>query len=172
MDAGFAAGHLPQRARRRGVPQRGDPLPDRDYRWTGNRVAGRLGLFRALFTRRQIACLQPSSVDLVAQALSRELCRRSVGREPGEQDVYAAPFRPALQPVLADVGRRRCDLFRGGSAAERGERQTGGPGSAAERQQHLQDPGAGRRPAGAGHEARRRKSVLAVNVERRQSHRL
>ena len=47
--------------------------------------------------------------------------------------------RRALQPLLADVGRRRLDLLRRRSAAERQEREAGQPRGPQERQQHLQD---------------------------------
>ena len=110
-------------------------------------------------------------VDLVAAALSRQLRGRSLGDESRRQDLHAAAGRRALQPLLADVGRGRRDLLRGRSAAEREDRQAGQPRGARERQQHLQDAGEGR-PAGAGDEARRRQPVLAVDVERRQGHRL
>ena len=70
--------------------------------------------------------------------------RRSLGREHWRQDLHAAARRRALQPLLADVGRRRCDLLRGRSAAEREERQARQPRGPHERQQHLQDSREGR----------------------------
>ena len=63
--------------------------------------------------------------------------------EPRRQDLHAAARRRALQPLLADVGRRRRDLLRRRSAAERQEREARQPRGAQERQQHLQDPARG-----------------------------
>ena len=62
------------------------------------------------------------------------------------EDLHEAARRRALQPLLADVGRRRRDLLRRRSAAERQERQAGQPRGPQERQQHLQDS---RRTAGS-----------------------
>ena len=140
-------------------------------RRTGTAAAGRLGLLGQLLARRQVAGLQSPSLDLVAPALSRQLRRGPVDRQPRRQDLHEAARRRALQPLLADVGRRRRDLFRRRSAAEREDRQAGQPRRAQERQQHLQDSREGR-PAGAGDQARRRQPVLAVDVERRQDDRL
>ena len=60
------------------------------------------------------------------------------------QDLHQAPRRRAVQPLLADVGRRQLDLLRRRSAAQRQERQAGQPRGPQERQQHLQDPRDGR----------------------------
>ncbi len=110
-------------------------------RRAGEAAAGRLGLLGQLLAGRQVAGLQPPSGGLVAPALSRQLRRRPVGRRPRRQDLHEAPRRRALQPLLADVGRRRRDLLRRRSAAERQEREAGQPRGAQERQQHLQDSG-------------------------------
>ena len=55
-----------------------------------------------------------------------------------------AARRRTLQPLLADVGRRRCDLLRRRPAAERQDGQAGQRRGPQERQQHLQDSGQGR----------------------------
>ena len=130
------------------------------------------GYWAQLLARRQVARLQPPSVDLVAPALPRQLRRRPVDRQPRRQDLHQAPRRRAVQPLLADVGRRQRDLLRRRSAAQRQEREAGQPRGAQERQQHLQDPA-----AGGGQPTQVTKHIdgarlLALDVERRQGHRL
>ena len=137
MDAGFAAGDLPRGARRRRVPERRRPLSNRRRRRTGEAAAGRLGLLRRLFAGRQIARLQPPPFVLVAEALPRQLRRRSLDSEHRRQDLHEAAGRRTIQPLLADVGSRRRDLFRRPIRCPTTRAWRPAPGRPEERQQHL-----------------------------------
>ena len=57
----------------------------------------------------------------------------------GDQHLHEAAAGRALQPLLADVGRRQQHLLRRRSAAQRQAREAGQPRRPQERQQHLQD---------------------------------
>ncbi len=163
MDARFAAGAVPQLARQRRVSDGRDAVSDFGERRTGTAAAGRLGLLGELLAGWQVAGVQPPSVHLVAQALSRQLRRGHLDRRSRRQDVPAAAGRSALQPLLADVGRGQLHLLRRRPAAERLQREAGQPRSPAQRQQHLQDCRQWR-PAGAGDQTYRWQPLLAIDV--------
>ncbi len=173
LDARFAAGHLPRRARRRRVPERRDAVSDRrSAGGHGEAAAGRLGLLGQLLARRQVA-------------------RRSIAiPRSGRASTIAAATRPICgSPNLGDktytklLGDERYNRYWPMWGADDAiyfvadplpndkSVEAGQPRGPQERQQHLQDSGEGR-PAGAGHEAHRRQPVLAVDVERRQGDRL
>ena len=61
---------------------------DRDRRRAGTAAADRLGLVGQLLARRQVAGVQPPSVDVVAPSLSRQLRRRSVDRRTSTDKSY------------------------------------------------------------------------------------
>ena len=94
-------------------------LPDRREGRPGAVAESRLGLLGQLLTGRQVARLQPPSGHLVPAPLSRQLRRRPLDRRRRREELHEAARRRAVQPLLADVGRRRLDLLRRRSAAER-----------------------------------------------------
>ncbi len=171
VDAGLAARRLPRDARRRGVPDGRDAASGAGLRWPGAGAAGGLGILGQLLARRQVNGVQPPPRRVVKAALPRQLRGGRLGGRRGVEDLQEAARRRALQPLLAHVGRGRRHLLRGRPAARRAERQARQPGGPQEREQHLQDPGS-RRAAGAGDETQRRQPVLALDVGRRQGHRL
>ena len=128
LDARFAAGAVPRRARRRRVPRRRDALPDPGRaaarrsrcRWTGATTAA---------TRRTASS---SSFNRHPAVWTRQHYRGSyaadlwIADSPRKTYTQAAARR-ALQPLLADVGRRRRDLLRRRSAAERQDVKPGSP---------------------------------------------
>ena len=59
----------------------------------------------------RVAGVQSSPGCVVTTALSRQLRGRPLDCQPGEQHLHETPRRRALQPLLADVGRRRRDLL-------------------------------------------------------------
>ena len=143
--------HLPRGARRRRVPQRRRPLrgPGRpagmekplpvDWGYWGSfSPDGKSLVFNrhpAVWSRQHYR--GSYAADLWVANLADKTYTKLLGDEQ-------------LQPLLADVGRRRRDLLRRRSAAQRQERQAGQPRGAQERQQHLQDSRVRRRPAGPG----------------------
>ena len=94
---------VPRVARTRRVSERRDAAHDFDRRRTGTAAADRLGLVGQLLARRQVARLQPPSVDVVAPALSRQLRRRSVDRP-------ISPTRAtrSCSPTSATTATGRC----------------------------------------------------------------
>src|SRR5262249_21026868 len=76
LDARFAAGVVPRRARRRRVSQRRDAVRGVRQRWSGAAAAGGLGLLRQLLAGWKAARVQPSSCRVDAAALPRPLPRR------------------------------------------------------------------------------------------------
>ena len=94
---------VPRLARTRRVSERRDAAHDRDRRRTGTAAADRLGLVGQLLARRQVARLQPPSVDVVAPALSRQLRRGSVDRR-------ISPTRAtrSCSPTSATTATGRC----------------------------------------------------------------
>ena len=83
-----------------------------------------------------------------------------------------AAGRRALQPLLADVGRRQRDLLRRRSAARTTRDVKPGSPEVRKSANNIYKIPVERRPAGAGDASPRRQPVLAVDVERRQGDRL
>ena len=153
-------------------PTRRDALPDAGRRRPGEAAAGRLGLLGQLLARRQVARLQPPSRRRGRASTTAAATRPT----SGSADLARRPTR-SCSPTSATTATGRCGARTTRSTSWpircRTSRNVkpGSPDGAQERQQHLQDPGAGR-AAGAGDEAHRRQPVLALDVERRQGHRL
>ena len=171
VDSRFATGPLPRGARRRRVSERGDAVSGAGRRRPRAAAARRLGLLGQLFARRQVARLQPPSRGVDAPALSRQLRGGSVDCRPEREDLHAS-----CCPTSGTTATGRCGAPTAPSTTSpircRTTRASCRAAPTSARARTTSTRFRRRRAAGAGHAARRRQPVLAVDVERRQGDRL
>ena len=173
MDERLTAGDLPRDARRRAPFQAlRRCIRSRNGR-AGEAAAAGLGLLGPLFARRQvagrstgvraaghastIAAARPPTCGWPTLRARRTVSFLATSATTACGRCGARTIRSTSSPIRCRM-RQRC--------------QAGHARGSPERQQHLQDRGARRRPTHAGDEAHRGQSVLAVDVQRRQGHRL
>ena len=125
LDARLAAGRVPRVARRRRVPERRDALPDSGRRRAGDSRCPSTGATgarsRPTASRSSSTAIRRSGRASTIAAATRPTCGSPTSRD---KTYTTAAGRRAVQPLLADVGRRRHDLLRRRSAAEREGRRS------------------------------------------------